>query len=436
VGRRRRWRVVASVAACALGITACGGGGDEGDGDTSATELVTPIAVAAAVVEAHGPDDGFAAVLYALDAGHTTDQLADAALAGALAPDGTVEGVAPAGVGSDLIVAPIAGFASGSADDLRYTPQQVQDVIDGKIATMATYALLGAPLGLELDDVRGAASTPSPSPDAVQRGEEMIGVLLTLMDVGYSFDQALTGWLFGESQLAIGVDASGETSTGEHARAGYTYAPCLALRDSNGDVVAPEGSGPNVLFTSPTCARAIRAGTVTFDGAEALLRNDPADDEVVDSTAPSAGDDEAPSGEVRSFSGPVDLARVGITDGQKKNEGHIDAGDDLTGTIEFYGEGQGPLSGDDGSWMCSGIRIVLPPGAVVSTGAAAYAGTAEYYVGMQDGRCAGPPEFVGPGPAPIDAAIDGSTLTMSITILDPETGDESTFEYTAPEVPA
>ncbi len=439
-GRRRRSssrrgrgpRRVAVGAAITLGLAACGGGSGSGDRETA--ERPTPIGVAAAVVDAHGPDDGFAAVLYALDAGHTTAQLADAALGSALERDGTVEGVEPDGPQHHLIVAPVAGLTSGSSEPVQHTPDEVRAAMDGELGTVATYALLGATLGLSPEDVLGDPDAASPNPETTRRSEEMIAVLLTLMDVGYSFDQALTGWLFGETDLAIGVDRSGETSTGV-SLGGYPVAPCLALRDANGQVVAPAGSGPNALFVSPTCARALTAGTITFDDIGSLLDGD-ADGPAADEAAPAGGDGEEPSGDVRSFSGPIDLDQFGGGDGIVANTGRLEAGADLTGTIEFYGEGPVFASEDGGSesWVCSGIRVVLPPGAVVATGSTTYAGAAEFYVAFQSGRCPGTPDFEGPLPTSIVASIDAATLTVSFTTVDEEDGTESTFEFVADEV--
>ncbi len=413
-GRRRRSssrrgrgpRRVAVGAAIALGLAACGGG--SGSGDREAAERPTPIGVAAAVVDAHGPDDEFAAVLCALRCRLHGPARRRCARVGARS-DGTVEGVEQDGPQHHLIVAPVAGLTSGSSEPVQHTPDEVRAAMDGELGTVATYALLGATLGLSPEDVLGSPDAVSPNPETTRRSEEMIAVLLTLMDVGYSFDQALTGWLFGETDLAIGVDRSGETSTGV-SLGGYPVAPCLALRDANGQVVAPAELGPECAVRSPTCARALTAGTITFDDIGSLLDGD-ADGPTADEAAPAGGDGEEPSGDVRSFSGPIDLDQFGGGDGIVANTGRLEAGADLTGTIEFYGEG--PV-------FCRGRRVGIlglqrhlvvgtAPGAVVATGSTTYAGAAEFYVAAQShGRCPGAPGLRGAAPTSNVASIDAA----------------------------
>jgi hypothetical protein len=118
-------------------------------------------------------------------------------------------------------------------------------------------------------------------------------VIVALVDVGYSLDQVVNGFVFGEAAAAIGVDRSGETSTGLSLD-GAAVAACFTLRDSTGQVIVPDGAGGNALLASATCGRAIRAGTISFDGIDRLRADTETDDSTPDASAETAdGEDSA-----------------------------------------------------------------------------------------------------------------------------------------------
>jgi len=73
------------------------------------------------------------------------------------------------------------------------------------------------------------------------------------MDVGYTFDQALNGYIFAEWDMAVGLDPTDESSTGVTLD-GHPVSVCLALRDDNGALVQPDASGGKHFFGSATCA--------------------------------------------------------------------------------------------------------------------------------------------------------------------------------------
>ena len=144
-------------------------------------------------------------------------------------------------------------------------------------------SLLGAPLGVDGDISYEEVlpSDPELAPEAKEAAAATIGVIVALVDVGYSLDQVVNGFVFGEAAAAIGVDRSGETSTGLSLD-GAAVAACFTLRDSTGQVIVPDGAGGNVLLASATCGRAIRAGTISFDGIDRLRADTETDDSTPD----------------------------------------------------------------------------------------------------------------------------------------------------------
>ena len=120
----RRSRTALLVAVLFTVTAACGGSGDGGSGDGEATpdspEVVadetTPIEVGDVVVTSMGPGEGFAAVIYALDACYSAEQISTAAFAGTLGDTGQIDGVQPEGPPNGFITAPVepAGFAGST----------------------------------------------------------------------------------------------------------------------------------------------------------------------------------------------------------------------------------------------------------------------------------------------------------------------------------
>jgi hypothetical protein len=284
VGRR----LAIVMAVLAVGAGACGGGAFDGatsEGTLGAEETAADVAsgmmpthVAEEIVAALGPDRGFAAVLYAFDAGYSVTQIAAAGLAGTLGADGEIAGVDPLGSEFGLVAAPETGNALPAevnalpvarsvpakvlAAGEERTPEEAWGEFNLKLAEAASIDLLGAGLGLS-GDVDYADVFPAPSPATVEAAEVMISVLLKLMDVGYTFDQAFSGFLFGEWQMAVAVDTTGESFTGVEM-GGNPVTACLVLRDDAGSAVRPEGTGTGVFFGSDTCRNALRDGTVSF----------------------------------------------------------------------------------------------------------------------------------------------------------------------------
>jgi hypothetical protein len=144
----------------ALGVVAACGGSREGDSRTDPLEPVPvvvgelrPIEVGDAIVTSLGADEGFAAVLYALDAGYTVEQLSTAALDGTLASTGAIADVEPHESPNGLITSPVVanGFAghpfrggetepavigSAASDDTAHEPDEVQAAINAKMAML------------------------------------------------------------------------------------------------------------------------------------------------------------------------------------------------------------------------------------------------------------------------------------------------------------
>jgi len=288
---RRSLRFVL-VAGLFVGAAACGGGSDGGDSridetvpgeqvteQEAASSSPTPIVVGNAIVDLHGPDAGVAATLYALDAGYSVAQLTVAALDGTLGADGSITGVGPLEGGQGVITAPVEGIRR-STDAPERSAEEVQREIERKLTTLETIQLLGAPLGvggdIAYDDVfpsgssTSDASEPELDPAAKEAAAATIGVMVSLVDVGYSLDQVVNGFIFGEAAVAIGVDRSGEENPNSFSIDGAPVAPCFTLRDATGQVIMPAGTGTNMLLASTTCGRAIRAGTISFDGIDRL----------------------------------------------------------------------------------------------------------------------------------------------------------------------
>jgi hypothetical protein len=216
-----------------------------------------------------GPNEGFAAVIYALDDGYSAEQISTATFTGTLGDTGQIAGVQPEGPPNDFITAPgePAGFAhrevrfgvARSAGNTTVSPEEVYREIDQKMTTVATLQLLGAGLGVGADityeDVFPSTSTANETGRAAsaEGAKVMIGVLLALMDVGYTFDQALNGYIFGEWRMVPSLGP---------------YSVCLVLSDDDGTLIQPDASGNNYFFGSATCADAIREGTIDFEGLD------------------------------------------------------------------------------------------------------------------------------------------------------------------------
>lgn len=330
--RLTRVVVVASVLATAV---ACGGNSDGagspldpartdqvGDSDegtdgevvVSGSIAPTPIVVGETIVGLHGADEGVAATLYALDAGYSIGQLSTAALDGSLAADGSIPDVAPAGPDHGVIAAPVESM-SRAADSPERSAEDVYREIDRKLATVATINLLGAPLGVFGDISYEAVfpSEPELDPNTKEAAAATIGVMAALVDMGYSLDQVVNGFVFGELSLAMGADRSGEENPQTFSIDGAPVAPCFVLRDSAGEVIAPTESGARVLLGSTTCARAVRDGTISFDGIDRLRRG--ADAETTDAgtdVVVDGGDsaDDAAGAATTSSSAPEQAAPV------------------------------------------------------------------------------------------------------------------------------
>ena len=240
----------------ALGAASCGGGDSApltgATTDSTASSIDSPVVNDAGVIadeltsgilEAVGVDSAFAAVLYALDAGYSVGQLADAARDGTITPTGTIDGIEPAGPPLGLITPPAGptGFAwralarPATPDETGgpRTPEQVQAAIDRKLLTAVTRQALEEPWMLipETDVADEFPAGPNPSVEATK---VMITAIVSLIDVGYSFDQALNGWLFGEWDVGMGVLPDGTVLNG-----------CIGIRAPDGSLVRPAAAMVN-----------------------------------------------------------------------------------------------------------------------------------------------------------------------------------------------
>ncbi len=280
--------VATLLVALALGVGGCGGGsGDQNSSEvTSATSQVTPVDAANAIMALLGPGDAFDAVVYALDAGYSVQQIVTAGLAAELEADGRIPGVEPEGSAYGLVTAPIASSGSVpedgaaapldrhprvvlaahrigmvpalAADDGAHTPREMRSLI-GLAMLHDTITLIGAPWTGDL------VPNPDVTDESAENTRRLIGVLLGLIDAGYTFDQAVTGALFGDWTMAVGVDTSGRSPM--HAEVGgKPISVCLVLTDEEGNVVQPLGTSAAVFPGSEGCRSAIRDGTISFSG--------------------------------------------------------------------------------------------------------------------------------------------------------------------------
>lgn len=259
-------RLVMLWAVLALVATACGGSDQQifgGPAIGSDDSLGMPADPAATIVTTLGGRTAVEATFLAIDFGYDVDQIASSPEN--LRADGTMDGVIPRGSGYGLIsdagqalsILPTASVARAwfAPPSTEHSLDEAWQAAEVKFGSLAVVRGLGVPLGLESDPLAASSNT-------TDGAKAMLGVILGLMDVGYSFDQALNGYLFGEWEVAVGVDPTDETFTGMEIDGKPLALSCLVLVDDAGYLIEPELEGSRGFALSPTCRAAMDAGTM------------------------------------------------------------------------------------------------------------------------------------------------------------------------------
>lgn len=292
-------RVVPLLVVVVVALSAGSCGGDSGDDVTSLGESAstvadgtfdaTPIEVAETIVATLGPDDAFLAVLLALDGGYTVDQVVTAGLDGTLGADGRIAGIDPIGSPSGLIAAPpvgedaadegaaplgyrtvIVAAAAPTAAEEKHTGADVSSALLGKLADLAGAQIVGARLGISQDNwdafrprrpAADAAPVAAPNSNAL-----FVGLLIGLVDAGYSIEQFVEGFVFGDWEEIAVTQVS--TDSGD--------IDCIVLFDGDGGLVPPASRGSDVFAVNSPCRDAIKAANEAGedDGDESTSTTD------------------------------------------------------------------------------------------------------------------------------------------------------------------
>jgi len=424
-GVRGAVRCVA-VFALAAGAVACGGSDDDAADTETESVAVEEIAVSVladpeviGLVEVIAGDVGddmvFEAVALALDRGYSVEQLSEVGGTGAVSADGVIVGVDPVGESFGVLLVDDAVASFGRTADATVPVEDLAEAI--------------APVH---DDFNWRVDLD----EDLQNNVVLAGVLVTLVEMGYSFDQVVEGVVFGELSVRYATELKSYTTGSELVGIG-----CVTLADGTGSVVVPSRDPvPGTVTNAYRCGQAARNGQLlTTEEAADRIRADRAGEDTAESTpdtgaAGEGGDD---GGDVRVFSGAFDLEVVGLgsADTVVANGGELVAGADLTGTVKAYGESPAPLSQpDDPERVCGGMQMVLQPGMVTIQEDGTYSGSLDFFIAFEDGLCPPEPEFFGPIPATVVARIAGTTLTVTITVTNEDDGEATELIYVATEV--
>jgi hypothetical protein len=313
------------------------------EGNAGATQHATVWEVADAVIATHGPDAGFEAVLYALDRGYSSEQIA--AAGAAIAVDGSIAGVEPdhppfgrvvpyedegTAWSPGLLLAIHHAAWILAADDDQVAPAEVKAAMLGDLgadeAKIKALAMIFAEMGLR-DGLTAAHFDPTAQSPAVEldadQAKAIVGILILLVDIGYSFDDALVAALTEEWHAVVGVDETVDTASrsGFVDLGGHPATMCPVLRDSSGTVIEPTSPGPLTFAASKLCSWAIAAGTIydpeEVGGSTEEPTAEAADDEPVAQEAPQP--------------------RIYRGEGLYRNTNYT-SGDDLTIVCERYGD--------------------------------------------------------------------------------------------------
>ncbi len=208
-----------AAAVLVVGLLGCGSGDDTTDRATETTLAQVEVIVGVldnpelgelvdAVAAEVGDEAVFDAVALAVDRGYAVIQLADAVGTGAISADGTIAGVEPTGEPYGLLVPDTAAVQS-----LRAPPPS---------ATTTT-------------ELAGAVEAAFEEFDLSMDNKVLTGVLVTLVEMGYSLDQIVEGLVLGELTVRYSTEYESYTNGRD-----LVVVKCLALVDSAGEVVAPE----------------------------------------------------------------------------------------------------------------------------------------------------------------------------------------------------
>jgi hypothetical protein len=189
------------------------------------------------IVDRFGPDDAFAAVVLALDAGYGADQIAEHA--NTITPDGTIPGVAPSGPASGVFASALGDVSAMAAPPgLRLaaepTPADLLDTLTVKAERGEV--LTGPPSSLAMDDK--------------EMGEAFIGAILFLASIGYSFDQVVEGLIFGDLHMSYAYERD-----------------CILLAEGDGTVITPAGPPSPGNLGAEDCIK-----RMTYPGTKSGMR--------------------------------------------------------------------------------------------------------------------------------------------------------------------
>lgn len=374
--RLRRAAHCAAAVGMAVAAVACGGSSDEPAVDTEVeAELVVQIAGAVLAdaemigpVEALAGDVGedlvFEAVALALDRGYSVGQLSEAAGAGTVAVDGVIVGADPDGDPFGFLVASeMEAQSFGRAADLPVTPGDLADAVSPVHPDFDWR--------VDLDD------------DAVDN-VVLAGVLMTLVEMGYSFDQVVEGVVFGELSVRYATDRKSYSTGSELVALG-----CLSLADGTGSVVVPERSPAR-----GTSSRAFQCGQAAKNGL--LLTADEAADALRADRGDAITADSAPDAGAETAEGEEPAAEAGI-------------GYQLTAVLDSSEESGSVRYDWNGTFRLDDVGVVEGTGTV--TGSAS--GTCESP--GYEGTVEGPYAFSVEGTYSIAGRATGDQLELSMT---------------------
>lgn len=234
--------------------------------------------VANALVASFGGDEGFVALVSALERGYGIDQISPAVLEGRLSTDGSITAgdgdlEEPAGVALGVVVLP--GSGSGGSDQesvgtgnevgprgVRATPSRARG------APFEPLGLL-AQLGNELGD----SIEPGEDPGAV-----LIGIIVELSNNGYGLDQIVDALVLGDAilvrigdctALSRGIGLTVPPSMRTKGDCSSRLLDQTALEESADDTAG--GSDPAVT-EAPPVTEAASALIARYDGAVELVQ--------------------------------------------------------------------------------------------------------------------------------------------------------------------
>ena len=378
-------RVVSLVVVLAMLAVACAGDGADTTSTLPVDAAGEPVVGAAqTIVSEYGDQEGFAALLLALDTGYTIGQVIDHA--GELTATGSVEGVEPSGPPLGLLEDPpearrralvIVAMAVAQTSDWTGSDTYI-DFIDNTVGDL----FAAAEEHLEQQREQEAAD---------EEFEQLVTLVAAgLLARGYSLEQVVEAFIF-KQWAADDLQPS-------------PVFPCWHLQ--------PPAVPPGEDLLSELCEAVPLPEATTTSLSSTTTSTQPAEEEASGVRyVGTVGGDAFGDGDVLINS--VDL---------------IAGGADLTGVIEMMGNAFMEGS-EDGAGFCFFLRVEVQPGQVPSIDDGVYQGTVEAVGGLGDTLCGASPPDTGldTATATLSADIEGDVLTG---VLEGEDGAPITFAAT------